>query len=52
MHIPEPEPERPRKLLAAEPWDEERVYEREIIYDRPPPPIARREVREKVYVMR
>ena len=43
-------PERPRKQLAAQPWDEERVFEREIIYDRPPP--LRREVREKVYVMR
>ncbi|MCJ1405086.1 hypothetical protein MMC11_008312 [Xylographa trunciseda] len=54
-HEPEPEPERPRRQLAAEPWDEERIYEREIIYDRPPPPPMgpmRREVREKVYVMR
>ncbi|MCJ1321071.1 hypothetical protein MMC15_006413 [Xylographa vitiligo] len=54
-HEPEPEPERPRRMLAAEPWDEERIYEREIVYDRPPPPAMppiRREVREKVYVMR
>ncbi|MCJ1473885.1 hypothetical protein MMC13_002540 [Lambiella insularis] len=53
MHAPEPEPERPRRMLAAEPWNEERIYEREIVYDRPPPPpMARREVREKVYVTR
>jgi hypothetical protein len=49
-------PERPRLALPAQAWDEERVIEREIIYDRAPPPPAppplRREVREKVYVMR
>lgn len=45
-------PERPRLALPAQPWDEERVFEREIIYDRAPPPPERREVREKVYVMR
>ena len=55
-HPPEPERERPRKQLAERPWDEERIFEREIIYDRAPqpplPPPVRREVREKVYVMR
>ena len=33
--------ERPRpiiKQLAAAPWDEERVYEKEVFYDRGPPP--------------
>ena len=50
--------ERPKKPLAIAappppPWDEERVFEREIIYDRPPPPGRReREVRERTYVLR
>ena len=29
--------ERPKKQLALG-WDEERIVEREVIYDRPPPP--------------
>lgn len=49
------ERERPRLALAQQPWDEERVIEREIIYDRPPPrrePEVKREIREKIYVTR
>jgi hypothetical protein len=42
------EPPRPRRQIAEQAWDEERIYEREVVYDRPPP--VRREVREKVYV--
>jgi hypothetical protein len=49
------EVEAPRRLLADRPYEEERVIEREIIYDRPPPPPRpreheRREVVETVYV--
>ena len=50
-----PERERPQRQIAAAPWDEERIFEREIVYDRPPPPPpppARREVRERTYVLR
>ena len=27
-----------KKPQLALPWDEERIFEREVIYDRPPPP--------------
>ena len=46
------EREKPKKAIAAAPWDEERVFEREIIYDRPPPPGVKREIRERTYVTR
>lgn len=38
-----PERERPlvRKQLAAGPWDEERVFEREVVYEGVPPPPRR-----------
>jgi len=30
-----PERERPRKQIPAGPWDEERVFEREVVYEGP-----------------
>ena len=46
------ERERERPRLAERPWDEERVFEREVIYDRPPPPRREREIREREYIIR
>ena len=49
---PPPEPE-PRMMLDQRPYEEDRIYEREVIYRTPPPPPRRREeIKETVYVLR